>query len=74
MLLYLAGEENGLKGGNTYFLDDYRNRIASVTPKAGRVCFFRHGERSANTKGGNIRRKENCAEKPTCLNQWTVEE
>jgi len=54
MLLYLAGEENGLKGGNTYFLDDYRNRIASVTPKAGRVCFFRHGEEKCEHEGEEI--------------------
>ena len=54
MLLYLAGEENGLKGGSTYFLDDYRNRIASVTPKAGRVCFFRHGEEKCEHEGEEI--------------------
>ena len=54
MLLYLAGEENGLKGGKTYFLDNYGNRVASVTPKAGRVCFFRHGEEMCEHEGEEI--------------------
>ena len=35
-------------------MDDYRNRIASVTPKAGRVCFFRHGEEKCEHEGEEI--------------------
>ena len=54
MLLYLAGEENGLRGGNTYFLDEYGNRVFSVTPKMGRACFFRHGEEKCEHEGEEI--------------------
>jgi len=54
MLLYLAGEENGLRGGNTYFLDERGNRVFSVTPKMGRACFFRHGEEKCEHEGEEI--------------------
>jgi len=54
MLLYLAGEENGLRGGNTYFLDECGNRVFSVTPKMGRACFFRHGEEKCEHEGEEI--------------------
>jgi hypothetical protein len=54
MLLYLAGEESGLRGGNTYFLDEHGNRVFSVTPKMGRACFFRHGEEKCEHEGEEI--------------------
>jgi hypothetical protein len=54
MLLYLAGEESGLRGGNTYFLDECGNLVFSVTPKMGRACFFRHGEEKCEHEGEEI--------------------
>jgi predicted 2-oxoglutarate/Fe(II)-dependent dioxygenase YbiX len=41
VLLYLTGESEGLRGGETVFYDE--GQVISVVPRAGTVCLHRHG-------------------------------